>query len=230
MHISRSVSEIKIDKNIGKELCKIIENANKRVIVISPWISKRYLDVLRNLTSKNVDVRIITSENEENYFALERFVIKKLLVKEFLFNFLLFLSSLMLFFYLMLLFLSKNSFILIIISTLVFISSILFLINLKESFKVRSDLNIKIQSLNDKNFLHLKAYLIDDVLFISSANLTEGGMRYNIESMVKFEEKGVIEEFLRFVDVLEHRLEFISLENFIKKYSLKSKFFFLIKK
>jgi len=43
-----------------------IFNAKKRVWVCSPWISKSYVERLYDLSRKNVEVRIVTSDDEYN--------------------------------------------------------------------------------------------------------------------------------------------------------------------
>ena len=43
-----------------------IFNAKKMVWVCSPWISKLYAERLYDLSRKNVEVRIVTSDNEYN--------------------------------------------------------------------------------------------------------------------------------------------------------------------
>ncbi|GEM_PF-2838334 len=229
MKINRTLSQIEIDKGVGKEIEKKLLNAKDRIIVISPWISKRYISILHKKTHEIKDLRIFTYENEENYYSINPFVEKKLHLKEFVLNGILTLVSFSLFIYLLLYFLESYKFIFLILSILVFISFLLFFINLKESYTIQCNMNIIIQSENDENFLHLKAYLIDKELYISSANLTENGMSKNIESMVRFDDNIVIEEFLRYADHLTKKVNMIPLENFIKKYSIKTKFFGFIR-
>ncbi len=229
MKISRAVSEVSIDHNIGKEMIMLLENAKDRIIIISPWISKGFVNIIYKKAAQGISHKIFLVEDEQNYDAIEGFVDKKIKFWEFIFNLLLSIFSLVLFFYIGVYFLKSMNFLLLIASMMVLLAFILFLINLKESFEIKTPLNVRIQSKNDAHFLHLKAYLIDNTLFLGSANLTETGMKKSIESIIKYNDTVVIEEFLRYLDELEHKINLIPLDEFIKKYSIKTKLLSLFK-
>ena len=53
-------------KDVGKYIEPALEKAKKRIIVISPWISKKYLDILVRKAREGAKVVIVTSTKNRN--------------------------------------------------------------------------------------------------------------------------------------------------------------------
>ncbi len=147
---------------IGEGVAKLIEErlrgAKKEVLVVSPWIGKRFLRILDELRRKGVDVRVVTGWDERNRTFLGGVMERSIS------------------------FYGIVSLVSVPLSLVLFISGVeawwvglIGLVGLIRFWRVKLPSYIRI-----REALHAKIYLVDGDVLLSSANLTEGGMR-NLE-------------------------------------------------
>lgn len=205
--------KVKIEKNVGNDLIKFIENSKKKVLIVSPWLSISYVKKLLDLKKKKVEVKILTSDSkiEKHLDCLKLLIGKnKVILRKRRIG----LISLGIFFLL--------------ISTIIFnlLSIFLILIGIflilkgreikKMEYFSKID-NLKIFSSSYVHPLHAKIYLIDDYIIIGSPNLTEMGMEKSIESFAIFKSNEISKEIENMIDKVEEIGKIVSIEEIGKK-------------
>ncbi len=170
--------EIRLGKGAGKEIEEAIRRAGRRVIVISPWIGKEEARLLDTISSR-AEVTVVTLP--EGNPALDVLSEGYLHIPTLLLALaLLFSGAYLAILYLPLLLLSL-------------LSVPLFFLARRKRLKrwVRTAKN-----------LHAKVYVVDDVLYLSSANFTPSGLRRNVEFVVIVRDEKVVEEVVRRINTL----------------------------
>ena len=163
--------EFLLGKGVGKEILEAIREARRRVIVVSPWISRRHAELLRK-RRKSIDVKVYTTD--EGNPGLEEFKVKGI-SKDLAFISLLTLIIAVL----VALYSLKVSLFLIFLSLFIFFLS----------FRSKLPGWVKIV-----DGLHAKIYIVDDTVYLTSANLTYGGTHRNIEFVLKLPLERIFEE------------------------------------
>jgi len=170
-------------KDVGKYIEPALEKAKKRIIVISPWISKKYLDLLIQKAREGVKVIIVTSSKNKNLKDFENACGTEGNGG----------SLLILFFMLFVAFLYYYQLpwipgiIKVVFPFLFFGLSLWLLIwkTIREAER-RISLPLEIYVVDDTHFVHSKIYVFDDIVITGSANLTQHGLWKNTESIVIF--------------------------------------------
>ena len=95
---------------------------------------------------------------------------------------------------------------------------------LRFSFVVEEPFKITIQKKGGEYHIHSKVYLIDDSMFLTSANMTHTGFWKNIEMLVKIKDPQAIEEIERFIEGIKNKIDPMPLDEFIKDYGIRYNF------
>jgi len=216
----KSIScDIYAGKKAGIAVRNTMRNAKKSITVIAPFLSGRMIsEELFNSLNKNVQVKIISKDNERIYPLLKKILFKKKRSlqnqNEWLFQlgkFLLIVFYIILSFAILEIFtsfgfnvsfmqksLSKNNFL---ILTIFFGAFILFFRDFvlnsknKKSYKFTYSKreNLKLHILDKDYHLHSKIYIIDNqTAFLGSLNCTDTGFLLNHETCIKTADKSVI--------------------------------------
>lgn len=77
MKISGEDFEIHISRGVGSVLEDSLRTAEKRLWIVSPWISPEYADFMVNKKEKGVDVQLITSLETQNKGAFSKLLKKE---------------------------------------------------------------------------------------------------------------------------------------------------------
>lgn len=206
--------DIYVGKKAGISVRNAIRKAKKSITVISPFLSGNTIteDIFNSL-NKDVQVNIISKDNERIYPFLRKNLYKRHSTLGFEKWFFLFGKFLLMFFYVILslaileifttfifnvsflkstILLPKNHF----FALTVFLAGITFflrklIINREFYYSMRENLNVHIL---DKNYnLHSKIYIIDNkVAFLGSLNFTDTGFLLNHETCIKITDKAAI--------------------------------------
>lgn len=173
MRIASGNIEVVFGRGIGHVLEEFLMNANKKIWVMSPWLSERYAEFLVQKKNKGLDVKVFTSNNFK--IKSHRNAVKRLLKFRHSWNF------------------KVIGFVfasLAIISLLAFLfwpGIVVFgllLAPLKNKLKkvdMEKKIDLEVYD-NITSLTHAKIYLIDDVAIITSANFTDSGFYKNLEA------------------------------------------------
>ncbi len=200
--------EVKCGEGVGEVILDAIRNAKNRIYVCSPYLSKDYVDLLRMKAKDGAEVKLITMEewakNLEPIHVTEEVKEKgiKDRIAELLVSFIgLFILSLILAIIAELISPLKTVVFWILTplwiiyliyaffySIYIVILAVIELVRRIIGKRKRSVITIKRVSFETKvptKFVHAKIYVIDDLAFLGSVNLTESGIRRNVECLVK---------------------------------------------
>jgi phosphatidylserine/phosphatidylglycerophosphate/cardiolipin synthase-like enzyme len=221
MFYNGAVCDIYIGKGAGKKLLFDIQNAQKSVRIVSPYLSPGFIAELIKTRQRNLEVELITTDDIEDYYGNYQKNIYKLIVQNretdqaavkqrekwktitknlivVAFGLLLFLSGTV--FYLRDL---KVAFGLIPVAILVLLIK-LYRDKIKNkriySYRYSKLFPFKVYMSPDKSarggtFIHSKIYLIDDkVAYLGSLNFTSSGIKHNYETQIRTEDPNAIAE------------------------------------
>ena len=71
MHVQKNDFRINLGKGVGNELEELLLKAKKKIWIVSPWISKKYAELLLKKKEDDVDVKLITTTSYQNRSHLE---------------------------------------------------------------------------------------------------------------------------------------------------------------
>ncbi len=176
-------------KGVGREIEPLLRKARKRIWIATPYISKRYVELLLKKAEEGVDVRVITTEKTLKEFRSKKYlVIKLILLGMFLLSTiypLALIFTIPLFIYL---FRKKGALVILLGLVLsVYTSSTIPLSLFSMTYVLIKKGKVKVASM-PKTFIHSKLYIIDDVVISGSANLTVSGLWKNYETITIFKE------------------------------------------
>ncbi len=209
--------EFYFGRGVGMIIEGLLAKAKKRVWVVSPWISEKYARALNKLASRKVDVKVVTSDDYNNWshrraldilFHEQEFV--KTEVEETNNGILAILGLLFFLAGLGSVFTNVG-----VAAILLGIGTLLAIIYFgTSSTREREILSVKPYPLVELYIfnwgggdeqLHSKIYIIDDVAIIGSANLTESGLFRNIEFVAVIRNPELIKEIEDlFEEIVEH--------------------------
>lgn len=215
MLVRKGNVEISVGKAVGHIIEDILISSNKRLWIVSPWLSPKYAEFLIKKKESGVDVKLITTNDLDN--AAHKDSLKILIERKnepFIENQKLAILISLIILVIGILTISKYFGVL-----LIFIGLCLISISLlkKEKFEAKIPVTIIDKS---SDFTHSKIYIIDNnVGIVGSANLTDSGFWKNIETAVVMKDKKLVEELERTYKLLEeHPLKkMISIEEMGKK-------------
>lgn len=191
MLVERPGVKISYGRAVGHILEDLIGSANERIYVISPWVSPKYANLLLKKKEKGCDVFLITTNdtsNAQHRNSLELLIEKTQVENELKKYWRIFAI------------LSAASFLFgLLLANWLLLFSVIFAIAafILRSLKYKELFSFKIPMIvYDKNsdFTHSKLYILDKVAVIASANFTESGFWKNIEEIVIFNDKKIVEE------------------------------------
>jgi len=55
--------EVRVGRDLEEFLVKRLRRAEKRLWIVSPWVSKEFIPILLEARSRGVDVRLITTDD-----------------------------------------------------------------------------------------------------------------------------------------------------------------------
>ena len=233
-HFKNNITaDLYIGQGAGKKLLHDLENAQKSVKIVSPYLSPIYIEKLVYLSSKGINITLITSDDIEDYRdVLTPKVITKLikqvrhvdeiaqrqrekqknlkkwliifLVADVISNILLALNH-------------KNNILLILGSFVVLLVVIslsyqiknkrIFTYSYEQLFPFRvfvSPYNKKLRNVSSF-FIHSKIYIIDEwIAYLGSLNYTKSGLETNFESRIRITNNQVVSELSNLVEELFH--------------------------
>ncbi|TCD28241.1 hypothetical protein EZ456_06015 [Pedobacter psychrodurus] len=225
MFYNNALCDIYIGKGAGKKLMDDMRSAKHSVKIISPYLSPYLISELINLKDKNIDIKLITTNNIEDFYGDRERNIYKLIIqkrnKDFdrqtiRNNWIKFTQTL-----------SNISYGLIALLIVlayyfrdikVFLGSIpiiiLFLIrgwyktkikNIKiYSYSYKQLFPFKVYMSNEKtSLIHSKIYLIDDqIAYLGSLNFTQSGTQFNHETRIRTTDLNAIEKIRKEIEDL----------------------------
>ncbi len=185
MLIKKGDFEISIGKGVGHVLEDLIFSSKERIWIVSPWISKKYSEIIKEKANKGVDVKLLTSNDFSNN-SHKRAVSDLVDFRRKLRKFPAYAS-----FLLSLILLSLSAFDIIWLAFIPLPVFVFFFYGICFEAKPKIDLYIFDRK---KEFTHSKIYILDNVSAVGSANLTENGLWRNIETIVIIKDKEITEE------------------------------------
>ena len=145
-------------KGAGDKIWELVLSAKSHAYIISPWLGKKEVKGLKELRNKRVCVKVVTKEKENN--AVKLLETRKIDL-----------------FIVLIAFLLMGAGITLSVLYRPFVMLIpLSILLLPFSFKKALPDWVKIDE-----ELHAKIYIVDDVVVLSSANLTSSGRKRNVE-------------------------------------------------
>lgn len=232
-------SDIYIGKGAGKKLLHDIENAQKSVKIVSPFLSPDYIKILIGLKERGLDIKLITSDEIEDYKDRNKIIyqlIKQIVVtdrkSEIQRDKLIKLKNWYIASFVLSIFLS--------ISLGYFASSIFYyglilsallcltlyftdrMIRYKRiynyhyeqlfPFKVFISPQRTNYSIQKSFYIHSKIYIIDDTIaYFGSVNFSKSGFFYNFESRIRITDKETISELKNLFEELFENKDNISI-------------------
>jgi len=182
-------------KDVGKYIEPALEKAKKRIIVISPWISKKYLELLVQKAKEGAKVVIVTSTKNRDLKRIESICGSRSNIAN---------SLVLLSLALALLLYSELQWVLEPVrSVLAFLPLVASLWYALRKSASRERFPLEIYVVDDSHFVHSKIYVFDDVVITGSANLTQSGLWKNTESIVIFpkgQQKSVINDARKIIN------------------------------
>ena len=217
MELKAGNVEFYFGRGVGMIIEGLLAKARSRVWVVSPWISEKYARALNKLASKGVKVRVTTSDDTANAAhrkAVKELVREKEVLQEkevnysndwlfFVGLFFIFISGIILPFS------TSASFSFALLGVCGVVASIL--VSRKRKITTTSyepDPNVELHIFNwggGDEQLHSKMYIVDDVVIVGSANLTESGLFRNIEFVAVIKDPELIKEIEElYEEIVEH--------------------------
>jgi len=192
--ISKESSYV-LGKNIESFLIEKLKKAKNRVIVASPWISYKYAKLLSEIQEK-VPVKIYTSSDFSQFHirALRSLIEEKKEViapankRNIAIGIIIFLLSIVLI-----------CFVNLYAGIVGILSSIVLITISKGKYVIHYIPLVSLLRIYPPEF-HVKLYIVDDTVYIGSANLTNSGMKNNYEVLVAIKDKAL-------ADALDELLE-----------------------
>ncbi len=170
--------KIYVGKGAGKHIVEALKGAEKRVVVVSPWIGREQAGFLKELARK-VRMKVVTSGVANP--GLDAFAVRRMEPVRVVLGILLIICGVLVW---------KAS--PLVGLGLLFLALLSFLVSSREVLP---------RYVTVRNDVHAKAYVVDDKVFLASANLTPAGLFKNVEFVVELEGKEA-EEVIREVEKL----------------------------
>jgi len=197
--------EVRVGRGLEEFLMERLRRAERRLWIVSPWVSREFIPILLEARSRGVDVRLITTDD---LTPMHRKALKLLITprKELVRR--------------------GNRFAKIIGSILTVMglvaaifTGVLGLIVLLVGLIVLSvwgadeyrvyyisqlgDQNLQVYHVEPGKMIHAKIYVVDDMLGVGSLNLTTAGVRNNIEALCWVKSPELVENVLKALESIE---------------------------
>jgi len=196
--------EVRVGRGLEGFLLERLRRAEKRLYVVSPWVSKEYVDVLLEAKSRGVDVKLITTDD---LIPAHREALKMLLTPR---------RELV----------RRGSrtarvvgLVLILLGLIAAVptaglglvialaGAVVLIARGLDRYRVRyvSQLGdgLVVYSSRPGRTIHAKIYVVDDAVAIESANLTAAALRENFEALCWIRDPKIVEEVVRALESIE---------------------------
>jgi len=196
--------EVRVGRDMEDFLIERLRRARRRLWIVSPWVSKEYVDVLLEAKARGVDVRLITTDD---LIPAHREALRKLIERR---------RELVrrgsraakaAGLALTLLGIAIAASTLVLGLTLLFVGAVALLGWGLDRYRVRyvSKLGDGLIVFSSKpgRTMHAKIYVVDDTVGIGSANLTEAAVRGNFEALCWIRDPKIVDEVVEALESIE---------------------------
>ncbi len=200
MIINTKNFKIIFGKAVGHFIEDLIVSAKQRVWIISPWISEKYADLLLKLKEKNIDVKLVTSNDKLNEKSIKKLIEEVIQFKVKGLKRMIYISICISLIFINIFYFNLLTFI---------FSSLLFSLFAYELIKKEKLIHKKIDvEIVDRveNFMHSKIYLIDEYAIITSANFTESGFWRNYEFAIIIKNPEISKKVSKYFEYLKSNI------------------------
>jgi len=196
--------EVRVGRDLEEFLVERLRRAERRLWVVSPWVSKEFIPILLEARSRGVDVRLITTDD---LTPVHREALKQLITRE---RELVRRGSRA----------AKITGLTLIILGLItalftsglglvvsIIGFIILLVKGADVYRVYyvSQLgeNLQVYHVEPGKTIHAKIYIVDDMLGVGSINLTTAGVKRNLEALCWVKNPELVENVLKTLESIE---------------------------
>ncbi len=159
-----------------------LRSAERRIVVVSPWISEEYARLLREKSDAGVNVSLCVSTSEHLEPLRKREIRPEYAA-------VLFVGFSLVFFGI-----AQGVFPTAIAGAALIVFAIYLLV--QKTYAVHVSI--------PEPFVHAKIYVVDDRAYLSSANLTHAGMHENVEFVVEIDDKDTVDRIVKEIQALTH--------------------------
>lgn len=211
MFMNRVECDIYVGKGAGNKLLKDLRHAQKSIKIVSPFISPKLLEVLKELHQKGIEISLISQQPDSKEASRLQELFAPILTTsskglqsgnppKYAVWFFVLLSTVLLF---VLYILGKSH---LFIPALIVILSPFLILKLKSGKPNKFIFPTKLCSPNSRHRLHSKFYIIDNqIAYLGSLNFTRSGIYNNHESRVRTVDPKVIQSLnLEFEYLMQH--------------------------
>jgi len=196
--------EIRVGRGLEDFFVERLRRAERRLWVVSPWVSKEFIPILLEAKARGVDVKLITTDDltPAHREALRMLITpKRELVRR---------GSriaravglaMVVVGLIAALFTAGLGLIISIVGALVLIARGLDRYRVRYTSQLGDDLVV--YSLQPGRGVHAKIYIVDDMLGIGSPNLTVAGVRENFEALCWIKDPKLVEEVVKALESIE---------------------------
>ncbi|WP_208643617.1 phospholipase D-like domain-containing protein [Pedobacter miscanthi] len=228
MFYNNAICDIYIGSGAGKKLMNDMKAAKRSVKIVSPFLSPYLISELIYLKNNNIDIKLITTNNIEDFYGYREKNIYKLIIqnrntdlqkqkiRDKWINFTNRLSYIGFSLVAVLIILAYyfrdiNVFFGFIPIIILFLIQILYKTKIKKlqiySYYYTQLFPFKVYIADEKtSLIHSKIYLIDDqIAYMGSLNFTQSGTQFNHETRIRTTDVNAIQEIKKEIDLLfEH--------------------------
>jgi len=196
--------EVRVGRDLEEFLVGKFQKAERRLWIVSPWVSKEFIPILLEARSRDADVRLITTDD---LTPTHREALKRLITPE---------RELVRrgsrFAKIVGLILIVAGFIAtMFIAVLIMMSLIGFMILFErgiDRYRVYyvsqlGDQNLQVYHVEPGKMIHAKLYVVDDMLGVGSPNLTTAGVKRNLEVLCWVKSPELVENISRTLESIK---------------------------
>jgi len=225
MFYNNAVCDIYIGSGAGKKLVNDIKNAKRSVKIVSPYLSPYLISELIYLRNKNINIKLITTNNIEDFYGDREKNIYKLIIqnrntdtnkqktRDKWISFTkrlsyIFFSSIVLLISFAYYFEDIKVFLGFVPITIIFFIQNLYRLKIKNlqiySYYYTQLFPFKVYAAKEKaSLIHSKIYLIDDqIAYLGSLNFTQSGTQFNHETRIRTTDLNAVKEIKNEIDLL----------------------------
>jgi len=225
MFYNNAVCDIYIGSGAGKKLVNDIKNAKRSVKIVSPYLSPYLISELIYLRNKNINIKLITTNNIEDFYGDREKNIYRLIIqnrntdtnkqktRDKWISFTkrlsyIFFSSIVLLISFAYYFEEIKVFLGFVPITIIFFIQNLYRLKIKNlqiySYYYTQLFPFKVYAAKEKaSLIHSKIYLIDDqIAYLGSLNFTQSGTQFNHETRIRTTDLNAVKEIKNEIDLL----------------------------
>jgi len=196
--------EVRVGRDLEEFLVGKFQKAERRLWIVSPWVSKEFIPILLEARSRGVDVRLITTDD---LTPMHREALKQLIAPK---------RELVRrgsgFAKIVGLILIVAGFIAAVLTAVSLIISFIGLAILFERGLNRyrvyyvsqlGDQNLQVYHVEPGKMIHAKIYVVDDIIGVGSPNLTSAGVKRNLEALCWLKSPELVENILKMLESIK---------------------------